>query len=109
MTAPERSLDVLRRRPAGLALPVSRGLAVALFATLVLTALGFSSMRNRIIDLRYRAAEVVREERALEENRRALAVRVRRLRDPRRLAELAAERGFARPERVVDLARPGAP
>jgi hypothetical protein len=105
VTVPERSLGVLARSasPPWARLGISRSLAVVAFATAVLVALAFSTLRSRIIELRYRAAEVVREERALEENRRALAVRVRRLQDPRRLAELARRRGFARPERVVDL------
>ena len=84
------------------ALGLSRSFVALLFATAVVTALGLSVLRNQILELRYRAAEVLREERALEEERRALAVRVRKLRDPKRLARLARERGFVRPERVVN-------
>lgn len=113
MTAPDRSLELgPRRRPLAAresALP--RTLMATIIVTVVLVALGFSALRGAIIDLRYRAAEVVREERALEAQRRELAVRVRELRDPRHLAELASRRGFGRPERVVHLqaqTRPGA-
>ncbi len=105
MTAPDRSIEIApRRRPLALregALP--RALGAATFATIVLLALGFSALRGEIIDLRYRAAEVVREERALEARRRELALRVGELRDPFHLAKLAERRGFARPERVVHL------
>lgn len=100
--APRRTTAPVR--PARL----SRPTAAALLATAVAIALGFSTLRSRIIDLRYRAADLVREERALEERSRALAVRVRSLRDPLRLAGIARERGFAHPERVIDLAAPAA-
>jgi hypothetical protein len=104
VTAPDRSLDLgrrsltLRREPL-----LPRALLAALFGTIVLLALAFSTLRGRIIELRYRAAQVVSEERTLEERRRTLTVRVRRLRDPQHLVQLAARRGFASPERVVDL------
>ncbi len=108
----------LERHPTLLARPASqrpawwpaRGLALAIVATALTLALGLSSLRGRIIELRYRAAEVLREERSLEAERRELAARVQRLRDPKRLAALARERGFARPERLQSLApasRPG--
>lgn len=106
MTAPDRSMGMgVRRSLSAGPSAVPRRLLAALFVTIVLLALCFSALRGRIIELRYRVADVVREERDLEERRRAVAVRVRELRDPRRLAELAAQRGFARPERVVDLER----
>lgn len=80
-----------------------RGLTVSIVATALTLALGLSSLRSRIIELRYRAAEVVREERALEAERRELAARVQGLRDPKRLAAMARSRGFARPERMLSL------
>jgi hypothetical protein len=82
---------------------VTRGLALALFLTLLAIALGFSALRGRIIHLRYQAAELLREEDALAEARRAAQVRLREMRDPRRLAALGSARGFARPERVLEL------
>jgi hypothetical protein len=96
--ARSRGADPWRAR-----LGLSRGLAVALFVTLVAVALGFSALRGQIIHLRYQAAELLREEEALAEARRAAQVRVREMRDPRRLAGLGSARGFARPERVLDL------
>lgn len=104
MTAPDRSLDLgrrmhsLRREPL-----LPRALLAALFGTIVLLALAFSTLRGHIIELRYRAAQIVSEERTLQEQRRTLTVRVRKLRDPHRLAELATKRGFASPEHVIDL------
>jgi hypothetical protein len=89
-------------------LGLTRGLAAALFVTVLGIALGFSALRGRIIHLRYQAAELLREERELAEAKRAAMVRVREMRDPRRLAGLGSARGFARPERMVDL-EPGAP
>lgn len=104
MSAPDRSMGMgLRRSLSAGPSALPRRVLGALFVTIVLLALGFSALRGRIIELRYRVADVVREERDLEEQRRAAAVRVRELRDPRRLAELATAQGFARPERVVDL------
>lgn len=104
MTAPDRSLDLGRRSLALRREPLlPRAMLAALFATIVVLALSFSALRGQIIGLRYRAAQVVSEERALEEQRRILTVRVRKLRDPRQLAERAAQRGFASPERVIDL------
>lgn len=111
MTSSERHPALLahaaRSRPAWWP---ARGLALSVVATALVLALGLSSLRARIIELRYRAAEVLREERALEAERRELAARVQRLRDPKRLAALARERGFVRPERLQNLGaavRPG--
>ncbi|HKE10624.1 MAG TPA: hypothetical protein VKE73_03550 [Myxococcota bacterium] len=62
-----------------------------------------AGLRVQLTELRYRLAEATREEHALDETRRELIVEVRRLRDPKRLAELAARQGFVRPESVIDL------
>ncbi len=78
-------------------------LAIAAFASLLVVALGLSTLRNRIIDLRYQVAEVVREERDLLDRKRVLTVEMRRLRDPKRLAVEARQRGFRRPQRVIEL------
>ena len=67
-----------------------------------------AGLRVQLTELRYRLAEATREEHALDETRRELIVEVRRLRDPKRLAELAARQGFARPESVIDLRGAGA-
>lgn len=78
------------------ALPCVAG---ALVAALALTALRVDLLRAR-----YGLAEAVREEQTLRAEERELTVELRRLRDPARLAELAREQGFVRPERVIDLA-----
>jgi hypothetical protein len=62
-----------------------------------------AGLRVQLTELRYRLAEATREEHALDETRRQLIVEVRRLRDPKQLAELAARQGFVRPESVIDL------
>jgi hypothetical protein len=75
-------------------------LAIAGF---LLAGLAVTALRIDLIRVRYGLADAVREETALkEEKRQALADR-RKLRDPFRLAHLAADRGLARPERIVDL------
>ena len=40
---------------------------------------------------------------ALDEQQRNLTVQMRQLREPRQLTERAAELGFGRPDRVIDL------
>jgi hypothetical protein len=50
----------------------------------------------------------MKEERALLEERRELTARVRVLRDPARLSRLAEERGFIRPEQVLEIETAGA-
>jgi len=83
--------------------PAAQGPLLALGATALAVALAFSALRSEIVELRYRAADVLAEERALAETRRALAVEVSELRDPQRLARIARERGFVRPRRLILL------
>jgi len=66
-----------------------------------------AGLRVQLTELRYRLAEATREEHALDETARELIVEVRGLRDPKRLAEFAARRGFARAESVIDLRASG--
>jgi len=75
----------------------------ALVAALALTALRVDLLRAR-----YGLAEAVREEQALRLEESELTVELRRLRDPARLAELAREQGFVRPDRVIEVAAPAA-
>lgn len=74
----------------------------------VLAALLLVTLRVHILRVRYALAEVASQEQALLESKRQMTVRVRELRDPGRLRRLAAERGFARPERVIALELPAA-
>jgi len=85
-----------------------RLLPVALIGTL-LAALCLAALRIDLIRQRYELAAAMREEKQLVEERRLLTAQVRGLRDPARLADLAKELGFERPERVIEIAAPGVP
>ncbi len=100
-TAPE---DWLRRDLARGPARAARSLpflpiALGLFAGYV----GLVALRGEIQRMAYELGGAVQEETRLLERERAAAVAVRRLRDPRRLRELAAARGFVVPERVIEL------
>jgi hypothetical protein len=75
----------------------------------ILGALLLVTLRVHILRVRYALAEVASQEEALLERKRQMTVRVRELRDPARLHKLAAELGFARPERVITIELPAAP
>lgn len=81
----------------------ARPLAVALLAGLVLAGLGLAALRVDIFRMRYALAEAIETEQAMLSDQRVATARRESLRDPARLAELARERGFARPTRVIDL------
>lgn len=86
------------RRAQGWLVPVMIGAVAA--------ALLLGRLRVEILRQRYAVMDAVAEESQLQQQQRALTVKVRRLRDPSRLAALAASSGFARPERVVTLTVP---
>jgi hypothetical protein len=69
-------------------------------------ALMIASLRVSILRLRYQLSAAVSEETKLLERQRAVTVTLRQLRDPGRLHDLAAKRGFSRPERVIQLSVP---
>ncbi len=73
-------------------------LAGAFAAALLLVAL-----RNSILALRYDLDDALARELELMKQQRAATVQLRELRDPNRLQQLAKERGFERPEKVIDL------
>ncbi len=75
----------------------------ALVIGLLLGAFLLASLRIDLIRTRYGLAAAMRDERALEEERRLLTAKLRELRDPTRLARVAADHGLARPERLIDL------
>jgi hypothetical protein len=109
-SAPRKSLRIVGR-DIGQAPRRSRRDRRAIHAALVGGAcalLLLAGLRVQLTELRYRLAEATREEHALDETRRELIVEVRRLRDPKHLAELAARQGFVRPESVIDLRAAGA-
>jgi hypothetical protein len=80
----------------------SRLPAVALIGTLM-AALALAALRIDLIRQGYDFAAAMRLEKELLEQRRVLTARVRGLRDPARLARLAQELGFERPDRVTEI------
>ncbi len=109
-SAPRKSLRIVGR-DIGREPRRSRRDRRAIHAALLGAACGLlllAGLRVQLTELRYRLAEATREEHALDETRRELIVEVRRLRDPKRLAELAAHQGFVRPESMIDLRASGA-
>jgi len=83
-----------RRLPAWVPLALALGL---------LAGLAVAALRVDLIRVRYGLAQALEGERTLLEERRNVLAEVRALRDPARLARLAEKRGFARPERILDL------
>ena len=79
-----------------------RGAAPYLLGAAVLVGLGVVALRNDLIRMRYALTAALQEERDLQQERRELTARMRALRDPARLARLAEQRGFVRPERVFE-------
>jgi hypothetical protein len=101
--APRRDLvgrDLARVRLS--AARTKRPLAALLIGALV-AGMGLAALRIDILRLRYALADAVETEKTLLEEARVWTARKESLRDPARLAELAAERGFARPRSVIDL------
>jgi hypothetical protein len=102
---PRRRIELIGRDLASMPLrtnPRSRMLPVAIVGALI-GGLCLAALRVDLIRQRYDLAEVMRTEKELLELKRGLTARVQRLRDPARLARLAGERGFVRPERVIDV------
>ena len=82
--------------------PTSRPLAALLIGALI-AGMGLAALRIDILRLRYALAEAIEAEKGLLEDQRVWTAKKESLRDPTRLAELARERGFGRPTRVIDL------
>ncbi len=103
-----RAVSALASRLEALRLPPASRRRVAAFGGLavVLTSLGVVAFRTEILRARYELGDLMREEARLREERAALRVAVRRLRDPARLERLAREAGFGPPERLIELAEP---
>jgi hypothetical protein len=77
-----------------------------IFAATVISLLALAALRVSILRTRYALGETLQRETELLGRERSAAVAAREERDPHRLRELAAERGFGRPERVIDLSAP---
>jgi hypothetical protein len=82
--------------------PRSRLVPVAIVGALI-GGLCLATLRVHLIRQRYDLAEAMQTERELLDEKRLLTARVQRLRDPARIARLAEERGFVRPESVIDV------
>lgn len=93
-------------RPGGAAGSRHRSLVLGALAAAVAVALVVAALRTEILRTRYELARVAEEETRLLRERRELLVTVRRLRSPQRLAGVAAELGFAAPERLIELGAP---
>ena len=83
--------------------PRRRRFAPLAMLGMLLAALSLAALRIDLIRVRYGLAATLKEEKALLEERRTLLARLGTLRDPTRLAQLAARLELARPERVVEL------
>jgi len=75
-----------------------------LFVVLVLSLLSLAALRISILRTGYALGATLQRETELRTRERSAAVAVRIERDPHKLRELAARQGFARPERVIDVA-----
>jgi hypothetical protein len=93
--------DFAASRPAPRRAPV-RFVGVLLAGSL-LAALPLAGLRVQLTTLQYQLGEALRTERSLDEERRALRVELQRLRNPKRLTEIAAREGFVRPSHVIAL------
>lgn len=102
---PRRDATLIGRDLAAMPLqtsPRKRLLPIALVGALI-GGLCLAALRVDLIRQRYDLAEAMKTEKELLDRKRMLTAAVRRLRDPARLARIAEERGFVRPERVIDL------
>ena len=75
---------------------------ILLIAALV-AGLALAALRIDVLRLRYALAEAVETEQTLLEEQSVWTARSATLADPTRLSELAEERGFERPARVIEL------
>jgi hypothetical protein len=70
-------------------------------------ALALAALRIDILRVRYALGEAIRQEKALVQQQRQQTAALEALRHPSRLVEVARQRGFATPERVIDLQAEG--
>jgi hypothetical protein len=92
--------DLAHMRPSR---PARSRLPLLALIGVLMAALGLSALRIDLIRQGYDLATAMREEKDLLERRRVLTAQVRSLRDPARLARLAEELGFERPDRVTEI------
>ena len=100
----ESGQSELRRDWSARRKPGKRSFAPApIFVALVLSTLALAALRISILRGGYALGATLQRETELRTRERSAAVAVRVERDPRKLRELAARQGFARPERMIDL------
>ncbi|MDE0885336.1 MAG: hypothetical protein OSB70_07365 [Myxococcota bacterium] len=71
--------------------------------TAVVVALGMAALRIDLIRARYETGQGYSEERRLNQEIASLTARMRELRDPVDLGQVARDRGFIPPELLIDL------
>jgi len=106
--AKQQSSDLIGRDLAQtyLASDTRASLVPAALIGLLLAAMFLVALRVDGIHQRYALADSMSEQKLLLEKRAKLTAQVRTLRDPARLAQLASQRSFRRPDRVVELPAP---
>jgi len=70
---------------------------------MIFPALFLAVLRVEILDLRHQLADNLQNEHFLLEEHDQLTVRLEELRGVKKLRALAQERGFQRPDKVIDL------
>ena len=80
-----------------------RRLAAPLIALGLAAGLTLTTLRTDIVRMQYALATAGTQEQELLDQQRRLTVAHRNLLDPSRLGRIAKQRGFGRPERVIDL------
>lgn len=80
-----------------------RLIPAGLIVGLLVAALLLTALRVDIIHLGYALGEAVKQENALQEERRVLSAQLEALRNPEHLGKLAAQQGFGRAENVLQL------
>lgn len=69
----------------------------------LLAAFALTSLRTEVLKLKYELTHLLEREQELRASQGELTVQMRTLVEPRQLAQRAAELGFERPQRVIDL------
>jgi len=87
----------------GVQLTGRRRIPPGLIAGALIAGFCLAALRVQITELGYALADAQSRESALQEERRVLTAHLEELRTPSRLSSLASERGFGRPEVVIDL------
>ena len=69
----------------------------------LIAAFALTSLRTEVLKLKYELTHLLESEQQLRASQGELTVQMRKLREPRQLAQRAADLGFERPQRVIDL------